>query len=93
MTLINQALGGLAEVLGWLGLRAAARQTLEREEDLLAGQLRFGGHTDSGGLTLLRTDMDGLQVRACPGQLLPGMLRAQGCSGSPSLLSICCSFV
>ena len=36
--------------------------TLESEDELEEGQLRFGGHTDSGGLTLLRTDMEGLQT-------------------------------
>ena len=35
--------------------------TLASDADLEPGQLRFGAHTDSGGLTLLRTDMEGLQ--------------------------------
>eukprot|EP01048_Picozoa_sp_COSAG05_P018050 COSAG05_NODE_2573_length_2884_cov_2.063555_1_plen_295_part_00 len=36
--------------------------TLDSADELEEGQLRFGGHTDSGGLTLLRTDMEGLQT-------------------------------
>ena len=36
--------------------------TFPSEEELEDEQLRFGAHTDSGGLTLLRTDMEGLQV-------------------------------
>jgi isopenicillin N synthase-like dioxygenase len=35
--------------------------TLPSEAHLEPEQMRFGAHTDSGGLTLLRTDMEGLQ--------------------------------